>query len=79
MLDAELERTFGSAESLEQDMEVRLVFKGVTYESLCDQAFIATARKAIPTLDTLHAEYDAAKAEDPQGNRRGNQKRLFDL
>jgi hypothetical protein len=44
-------------------MNVRAVFKGVTYESLSDPEFMRIASQAIPLLDSLHDEFDAAKAE----------------
>jgi hypothetical protein len=54
---------FGSAEKLFREMEVKLVFKGVTYESLNDPDFVNVAREKIPSLELLHEEYDAARAE----------------
>ena len=63
MLRAELGRTFGKAEDVIQDMEVKAIFKGVTYESLNDPEFIRVASEQIPSLDILHDEYDAAKAD----------------
>jgi len=45
-------------------MKVKAVFKGVTYESLSDPDFIRIAHEAIPSLDFLHDEYDAAKAAE---------------
>jgi hypothetical protein len=63
MLRAELARTFGKAEDILQSMEVKAIFKGVTYESLNDPEFIRVASEQIPSLDLLHDEYDAAKAE----------------
>ena len=62
MLRAELARTFGKAEDVIQRMEVKAIFKGVTYESLNDPEFIRVASEQIPSLDLLHDEYDAAKA-----------------
>ena len=62
MLRAELTTTFGTADEVIQDMEVKVIFKGVTYESLSDPKFIQVASKAIPSLNLLHDEYDAAKA-----------------
>jgi hypothetical protein len=63
MLRSELARTFGKAEDVIQRMEVKAIFKGVTYESLNDPEFIRVASEQIPSLDLLHDEYDAAKAE----------------
>lgn len=42
-------------------MEVRVLFKGVTYEMLSDLKFIVTVRKAMPTIKFVHEEFDAAK------------------
>jgi hypothetical protein len=44
-------------------MEVKAIFKGVTYESLNDPDFIRIASEEIPSLDLLHDEYDAAKGD----------------
>jgi hypothetical protein len=63
MLRLQLNKAFGNAEKLCSEMEVRTVFKGVTYESLNDPEFIALASDKIPTLAALHDEFDAAKAE----------------
>jgi hypothetical protein len=41
----------------------RADFKSVTYELLCNPEFMRIAGEAIPILDTLHDEFDAAKAE----------------
>jgi hypothetical protein len=62
LLDQELNSAFGSADELIGEMKVRLIFKGVTYESLTDPRFLETARKLIPSLKFLHEEYDAARA-----------------
>ena len=60
----ELQKVFWSAEALTKEMQVKLVFKGVTYESLQDDEFVELARTALPALDKLFLEYDAAKAKD---------------
>jgi hypothetical protein len=62
LLDEALERTFGTAETLVGEMDVKLVFKGVTYESLTDSQFIAIAKRALPGLDALHREWETARA-----------------
>jgi len=69
MLRNELTAAFGNSEDLFQDMNVKAVFKGVTYESLSDPEFMRIASQAIPLLESLHDEFDAAKAE---GQRDGN-------
>ncbi|MGE3776313.1 MAG: hypothetical protein AB7F89_03945 [Pirellulaceae bacterium] len=66
MLDDDIQRAFGSAEALVKDMQVKLVFKDVAYESLVDTKFVETARKAMPHVEFLHEEYEAAAA-DRQG------------
>ena len=69
MLRSELAAAFGNSDGVFQDMKVKAIFKGVTYESLSDSEFMRVASHAIPMLDTLHDEFDAAKAE---GKRDGN-------
>ena len=61
-LDAELATAFGSANDVTDAMKIRVIFKGVTYESLNDPNFVDIAAKAIPSLRFLHEEYDATKA-----------------
>lgn len=63
LLRKELTKIFGSAAGVCADMSVTTVFKGVTYELLSDEEFIGVAHEAIPSLDFLHDEYDAAKAQ----------------
>ena len=70
MLRAELAKTFGKAEDVLQDMDVKAIFKGVTYESLNDPEFIRIASEEIPSLDLLHDEYDAAKADQNKSTMR---------
>jgi len=61
-LDQDLRRAFGTADKLIKHMEVRLVFKGVTFELLTDEKFRDAAREAIPELNKLYEEFDAAKS-----------------
>jgi hypothetical protein len=63
MLRSELADAFGRSDDVFQDMSVKAIFKGVTYESLSDPEFMRIASRAIPLLDALHDEFDAAKAE----------------
>lgn len=63
MLNRDIGRAFGTAESLLKEMEVNLVFKDVAYESLMDEKFIETARNAMPCVKFLHEEYEAVAAE----------------
>lgn len=51
--DNELRRAFGTAERLIGKMEIVLLYKAVTYESLTDSRFIEVAKKAFPSLDNL--------------------------
>lgn len=66
LLRSELTKAFGSTDDLFDNMKVKAVFKGVTYESLSDPEFMRIATEAIPSLDFLHDEFDAAKAEGPK-------------
>jgi hypothetical protein len=63
MLRSELTDAFGRSDDLFQEMKVKAIFKGVTYESLIDPEFMRIAREKIPSLDELHDEFDAAKAQ----------------
>jgi hypothetical protein len=63
LLDDELRREFGTAERLVSDMKVKLVFKGVTYESLKDEEFAKLARDRLPGLDELYREFGAAEGQ----------------
>lgn len=62
MLEQELKRAFGTADRLIKKMEVKLLFKGVTYEMLTDPKFLDACAKAGFDLEKLHDEFDAAKA-----------------
>jgi hypothetical protein len=66
-LDAEMKNLFGNAKSHLSRMEVSLLFKGVTYESLSEPSFIEVAQEKLPMLKRLHEEFDTAreKAENP--------------
>jgi hypothetical protein len=68
VLNAELAESFGSAEDLIDEMEVKIIFKGVTYESLNEPGFVTVVRKELPWLKVLHEEYDAAKGEANQAS-----------
>ena len=73
MLRRELTDAFGDSDDVFHDMNVKAIFKGVTYESLSDPDFMRIASQAIPLLDTLHDEFDAAKAEgQTEGERKGS-------
>jgi len=63
MLRSELADAFGNSGVVFQDMNVKAIFKGVTYESLSDPEFMRLATQKIPALGKLHEEFDAARAE----------------
>jgi hypothetical protein len=63
MLRSELTDAFGRSDDLFEQMTVKAIFKGVTYESLSDPEFMRIAAEKIPLLDELHEEFEAAKAE----------------
>ena len=52
-------------------MQVKIIFKGVTYESLSDPKFIEVAKEYFPTLNRLHDEFDVAKVVSEEPNRQG--------
>ncbi len=52
-LDDELRAAFGTAKSLTGKMEVKVLYKAVTYESLKDPKFIEIAKRAFPSLINL--------------------------
>jgi len=62
LLRSELKKAFGSAKDVMQEMKLKVVFKGVTYESLVDPEFVRLVEQAFPNLRTPFEEYDAAKA-----------------
>ncbi len=72
LLDTELANAFGSADDVFQDMKVNLIFKGVTYESLSDPEFIEIAGKNIPHLKFLYDEFDAARAETGENEKKAH-------
>jgi hypothetical protein len=63
-LEMDLEQHFGTARDHIKKMEVSLVFKGVTYESLKDEKFIETAQKHLYSLKKLYEEFNTARAVD---------------
>lgn len=66
-LTDEIADAFGTADDVVQEMKASLVFKDVAYESLVDPEFIGIAHRAMPGLDFLHEEYDAAKQSGEVG------------
>ncbi len=63
---SELTEKFGRSDDLFQEMKLRAIFKGVTYELLVDPEFMKVAAEKIPFLDELHEEFEAAKAAGEQ-------------
>lgn len=59
-LTEDIQSAFGEPEDLVTEMSVKLVFKDLAYESLVDPKFLETARKAMPGVDCLHKEFNAA-------------------
>ena len=64
ILDCELTDHFGSAERNLKKIDVSLIFKGVTYETLNNPEFIKTVKKKMPILK-LYEEYEAAREAQP--------------
>jgi hypothetical protein len=64
LLSAELSGAFKTASEIVGQITLKVVFRGVTFESLNDADFMKVARKAIPNLEVLHEEYDAARQSD---------------
>lgn len=63
LLDRALAKEFGGAEKHIRAMRLRVVFKGVTFESLTDPEFIKVAKERLSALDELHREFEAVKAD----------------
>ncbi len=63
LLDVELRKAFGNAEELIDEMEVKLLFKGVTYGSLKDEEFTKLAKEAFPSLKNILQEFEAVEGE----------------
>jgi hypothetical protein len=59
-LSDDLSRAFGTAEKLVGKMEVKILYKAVTYESLKDPKFIEVAKEAFSSLENLLDESIAA-------------------
>jgi len=56
LLHNEISDAFGTAKKLVDEMNASLVYKGITYELLNDPKFIEAAKKALPTMKSLHWE-----------------------
>jgi hypothetical protein len=55
-------RAFGTAEKLVGKMEVKALYKAVTYESLTDPKFIEVAKAAFSSLENLLDESITAES-----------------
>jgi hypothetical protein len=66
LLEKDVTAAFGLADNLISHMTVNLIFKDVAYESLVDKTFLNVARKAMPSVEALHEEYEATKALKPK-------------
>jgi len=62
IVEHELHRLFGSASDLIDAIQLRVVYKAVTYESLVDPKFVALVRDRVPALERLHEETTVARA-----------------
>ena len=56
-----MQRAFGDPANLISGMEVSLIFKDIAYESLIEESFLNAAREARLPVDSLYAEYEAAR------------------
>lgn len=65
-LERELRMAFGSASGAAQGMHLHYAFKGVTYELLTNEKFLAAAAKAVPEMQQFHDEFLAARATSDQ-------------
>lgn len=65
----DLQRAFGTAADLVNEMQVRVVIKGVTWDMLNDEDFLAAVRDALPEYKTIHDEFDAVRGNRPEGGR----------
>ena len=54
------------AEKLVGKMEVKVLYKAVTYESLSDPKFIDVAKKAFSTLENLLEEWEAVPRQEKE-------------
>ena len=66
-LEEDILESFGCADNLVEDMIVKLIFKDIAYESLIDEKFLSLVHERISDVESIHVEYDAAKASKTQG------------
>lgn len=64
LLDAALKRAFGNAKRHIRAMRVKVVFKGVTHESLTDPEFAVVALERLSHLKQLHEESDVVEGTE---------------
>lgn len=63
-LDEDITTAFGAAAELVKQMQVKVVFKDVAYESLVDTKFMDIAKKALKGASTLFDECDAVTEKE---------------
>jgi hypothetical protein len=63
ILRMELTKALGQSEDVFEEMHVKVVFKGITYELLNDPEFTRVAARMFPSLGNFHDEFDAAAAD----------------
>ncbi len=66
-LEEDISDAFGTAKELIKNMQVKVVFKDVAYESLVDSDFLEIARQAMPGVSFLHDEFDTVPTNDDNG------------
>lgn len=64
LLEQEIANAFETAKKVIDEMDVSLIFKGITYELLNDDKFRVAAKEASPTLIFLHWEKTGVVSED---------------
>jgi len=60
MLNDDLDKAFGEVESLVKKMDVKVIYKALTYAMLNDPEFAVVANRALPVLRKLYDEHLAA-------------------
>ncbi|MBX7131089.1 MAG: hypothetical protein K1X67_00270 [Fimbriimonadaceae bacterium] len=63
-LTEKLTKIFGSVDQHVREMKSRVIFRGVTYESLQDEDFLEKAQRLFPNLKGVFDEYVAAQGPD---------------
>lgn len=66
ILSSELKGVFGEVSDLVGEMQVKTVYKGVTYQSLTDPRFQELVRERLPFLSAAHEEHVSAPEVRPE-------------